>query len=77
MAKTIKVSGAGDDRKVVLWEKNADHPNGEVMISNDGAEHEVAETAAVKRLMAEGTLVSAGAKTTTTAAPAKPDDKKN
>lgn len=58
-AKTITVKGKGDDRKVILWEKDAAHPRGEVMIANDGKVHEVAETAAVKRLIGEGRLVTA------------------
>lgn len=58
MAKTIQVKGAGDDRKVVLWERASAHPRGEVFVSNDGKAHTVAETAAVKRLLAEGRLVA-------------------
>lgn len=57
MAATITVKGAGKDRKVVLWERDAAHPDGEVMIANDGASHEVGETAQVKRLIGEGALV--------------------
>lgn len=60
MAKELKkvtVKGAGDDRKVVLWERNEQHPNGEAFITNSGKSYEVAETAMVKRLMGEGVLV--------------------
>lgn len=60
MAKELKkvtVKGAGDDRKVVLWERNEQHPNGEAFITNSGKSYEVAETAMVKRLMGEGALV--------------------
>lgn len=65
----ITVMGAGDDGKVVLWERHEDHPalldeDGnetkrphEAFVSNDGIEREVAETADVKRLLAEGVLV--------------------
>lgn len=58
MAKTIHVRAAGSDNKVVLWEKDDAHPNGEVVVANDGKMHKVGETAAVKRLMAAGTLVN-------------------
>lgn len=53
----IKVKGAGKDRKVVLWEKDKDHPNGEVFVCNDGREYIVSHTAAVKRLIADGSLL--------------------
>lgn len=64
-SKTIQVRGAGKDRKIVLWEKDPAHPNGEVVVSNDGKAHEVGETAQVKRLIGDGRLVAA----TTQAAP--------
>lgn len=62
---TIVVKGAGKDRRVVLWERHPDHPekkyetdeNGEAFVSNDDISREVAETATVKRLLAEGVLV--------------------
>lgn len=57
----ITVRGAGDDKRVVLWERDEAHPDGEVVVSNDGKDHKVAETSAVKRLMAEGLLVKGGA----------------
>lgn len=72
----ISVKGAGDNRKIVLWEKDDAHPDGEVVISNDGTTHTVAETAAVKRLVAEGALVKVeGSKVAPASAP-KTDDKK-
>jgi hypothetical protein len=61
MANIIKVKGAGKDRKIVLWETDPAHPNGEVVVSNDGEFHEVGETAAVKRLIGEGLLVTQAA----------------
>ena len=78
MANTIMVKAAGDNRKVVLYEQDAAHPGGQALISNNGETHEVAETAAVKRLMADGTLVKGDSKTATKPADAstKPDDKK-
>lgn len=42
--------------KVVLWERHVDHPDGEALVSQDGKAHQVAETAAVKRLIGEGVL---------------------
>lgn len=66
----ITVVGAGTDGKVVLWERNEEHPptldkDGkdtgkphEAFVSNDGKEREVAETAEVRRLLAEGLLVT-------------------
>ena len=75
MANTIKVKAVGTDHKVVLWERDDAHPNGEVMITNHADKHdgkgeviEVAETATVKRLLAEGVLVKAS----TPIAPALP-----
>lgn len=59
MASYITVKGAGDDRKVVIWESDEAHPDGEIFVSNDGIERKVAETAAVKRKLANGELVKA------------------
>ena len=70
MASYITVKGAGDDRRVVLWEKDAAHPDGEIFVSNDGKEYKAGETPAVKRKLASGELVKAGT------AAAKTDDKK-
>lgn len=56
--KQITVKGSGDDRKVVLWEKNESHPNGEAFIPNDGKSYTVAETPFVRRLLADGSLVT-------------------
>ena len=74
----ITVKGAGDDNKVVLWEKDDAHPDGEIFVSNDGKERRVAETAAVQRKIAEGLLVKVGstATRTTDSTATKPDDKK-
>ena len=70
----ITVMGAGTDGKVVLWERDEQHPptldkDGkdtgrphEAFVSNDGKEREVAETAEVRRLLAEGLLVKPSAK---------------
>lgn len=57
MAKTIRVKGAGDDRRVVIWERSPLHPQGEAFVPNDGKTYTVGETAAVKRLIGEGRLV--------------------
>jgi hypothetical protein len=53
----VTVRGAGDDHKTALWEVHPDHPNGEVMIINEDAGVEAAETAAVKQGLANGTLL--------------------
>lgn len=57
MAKTIRVKGAANDRRVILWERHPAHPRGEIFIAGDGHAHTAAETAAVKRLLGEGRLV--------------------
>lgn len=59
--RTISVKGSSKDRRVALWERNAAHPNGEAFVVNDGKSYQVAETAAVKRLMGEGALVEGSA----------------
>jgi hypothetical protein len=64
--KTITVMATGNDGKVklgegkvVLWDKHPDHPeDGEAFVVNDGIPREVAETAAVKRGIAEGRLTT-------------------
>lgn len=55
--RTINVKGNSKDNRVALWEKNEAHPNGEIFVVNDGKNYQVAETAAVKRLLGEGSLV--------------------
>lgn len=57
MAKTVSVKGAGNDRRVVLWERNSAHPEGEAFVSSDGRTYTVGETPLVKRLVGEGRLV--------------------
>lgn len=64
----VAVRGAGDDGKVVLWERHPQHPKpsklsktGEIFISNDGKTRVVAETPEVKRLLGTGRLVLAKA----------------
>lgn len=67
----IWVKGTGTDKvskgKVVLWERHVDHPKtddtkelGEVLVSNDGKKHQVAETKEVRRLIGEGLLERVG-----------------
>lgn len=56
MSKTIEVRGAGDDRKVVLWERANAHPTGEAFVANNGKTVTVAQTPLVKRLLGEGRL---------------------
>lgn len=72
MAKTITVKGTSpasetgapgrgsplgaDGAKMILWEKDPAHPNGEIFITDDGKSYTVGETAAIKRLLHEGRL---------------------
>lgn len=60
----ITVYGTSNNNRVALWDRDDEHPDGEVMVVNDGKAYEVAETAAVKRAISEGRL--------TTTAPRKP-----
>lgn len=53
----VTVKGAGDDNKVVLWERHPDHPTGEIFVSNDGKPRQVALTKEVKRRLQAGHLV--------------------
>lgn len=66
MARTIEVRGAGDDRRVVLWEKSPAHPRGEAFVANNGKAVTVAETAAIKRLLGEGRLTQVSTQETKT-----------
>lgn len=61
MADTIKVKAAPGvpEGEVVLWEKDPEHPDGEVFIAADGREHEVAETPAVNDALARRRMVRA------------------
>lgn len=57
----VTVAGAGSNRRVVLFERHVDHPEGEAFVCNDGTNRKVAETAEVKRLLAAGELVKVNA----------------
>lgn len=61
----VTVRGTGSDNKVVLWERNKAHPNGEVFLSNDGKARQVALTPAIKTRLREGRLEEADAETET------------
>lgn len=52
----VKVKGTGDDNRVVLFERDKSHPNGECFIVNDGQTYEVANTKMVKQLIGESRL---------------------
>lgn len=54
--KMVKVRGTGDDCKVVLYERNEQHPGGQAFVANNGKVVQVAETPAVKTAIAEGRL---------------------
>lgn len=57
MAELITVMAAKADDKVVIWETNPDHPNGEIFISGDGTSSQVALTPAVQHRLDNRTLV--------------------
>lgn len=61
MADHIRVKAADSvaEGEVVLWERDEEHPDGEVFISADGREHEVAETPAVNDALGKKRLVRA------------------
>src|SRR5690349_1861800 len=67
----IRVKSKGTDGKVLLHEPDKRHPGGEAFLSNDGKVREVAETAAVQRLIGEGVLVKTDEKAAPTAAELK------
>ena len=49
----IHVRSTLSDRRVLHWERDEAHPTGEIFIVNNGKVFEVAETAAIKRLLGE------------------------
>ena len=54
----IKVkAGDPNNKRVVLWERHPDHPNGEVFIAGGKDTHTVARTPQVAALLANGRLV--------------------
>lgn len=56
----ITVRAARSDKRVLLWERDPRHPDGEAWISADGGAqtHEVWATGAVQVLLAAGLLVA-------------------
>jgi hypothetical protein len=59
MAKYIKVRSGRTDDRVVLFEKDPRHPNGEAFVAGKGVK-EVAETPLVLAQLSKGQLVRAG-----------------
>lgn len=57
MSDFITVKAANEDGKVVLWERNPEQPDGEVFISGDGKEYQVARTHEVEVRLKNGSLV--------------------
>ena len=53
----IEVRGAGSDNRVVLWEEDPRHPNGQAWVTNDGKSVWVFPTAEVNRKIKEGTIL--------------------
>lgn len=58
MSKKIYVKATNLDGRVAVWDRHADHPNGEVFITGDGRVHEVAETPKIKRGLSSGVLTA-------------------
>jgi hypothetical protein len=54
--------GKTDKGKVILWERHPDHPNGEIVVVNDGRSYEVAETKAIKELIGQEVLLRSSAR---------------
>lgn len=69
----ITVKGTGKNSKVVLWERDAAHPNGEIFVSNDGKERQVALTKGVKERLRSGQMEEVVSAISTTIK--KPDSK--
>ena len=59
MAKTIRVRPGDNliEREVACWERDADHPDGEIFIVEGDDPTEVALTAKVEERLADGRLV--------------------
>jgi hypothetical protein len=57
MADMVTVRAKRRDNRVAFWERNAAHPRGEIFISGNGKEAQVARTAAVEEALADGRLV--------------------
>lgn len=57
MVKTITVKAPEVTSQVVLWERNPDHPNGEIFVVADGKEYQVARTRQIGTLLGQGRLV--------------------
>lgn len=57
MAELLTVQAARTDGRVVLWERHAEHPGGEVFIAGNGAAVPVARTAAVLGKLRAGELI--------------------
>lgn len=57
MSNLITVVATHDDRHVILFETDKEHPKGEAFLYNDvGVETEVAKTPAVMSLLRDGSL---------------------
>lgn len=57
MTELIMAMAAKVDGRVVLWEVDAAHPEGEVFIAGDGRAVQVAPTARVQKALADGVLL--------------------
>lgn len=57
MTELITVMAAKANDRVVIWEVNPDHPNGEVFIAGDGRSVQAALTPAIQRKLDAGELI--------------------
>ena len=56
MAQLITVQYARTDGRVAVWERNPDHPTGEIYIASAGT-YAVAQTAGILSALREGSLI--------------------
>ena len=52
----VTVRSTTSDGRVIVWERNPEHPNGEVFVSGDQKERRVALTSAVLAELSKGRL---------------------
>ncbi|MGI8547751.1 MAG: hypothetical protein ACR2M1_10505 [Gemmatimonadaceae bacterium] len=68
MAKMLTVAATGDDKHVLLFETDAEHPDGEAFLYADSSvETKVARTPAVMSLLRSGAIQEVGASEPTAA----------
>lgn len=60
MHERVRVRATAADGRVVLWERDAEHPGGEVFLAADGRVVEAGLTPAVAALLSSGALEMVG-----------------